>query len=450
MRIALPAIVSNLTVPLLGLCDTALTGHLGNPRYIAAIAVGSMMLSVLSWSLGFLRSGTTGMTAQCYGGGDDTGTRMMLRKSLVFALSAGALLIAMQYPLGRLLSMVIGAEGDVDGLAVSYFNICVWGAPAMLGTMAVSGWFLGMQDSRRPMLIAISTNVVNIAVSYLLVYPMGLGFIGTALGTLSANWFSLILGLWLVRKSRMIKGGERRVKSEENSCERVNGRVSFALLRYLSAIKISSLFDRRFFMVNGDIFLRSFCIMAVSLSVTSIGARCGAVTLAANAIVTQLFLLFSYFMDGFAFSAEALSGKYAGSKDWTSLRRLVRRLILLTSVLMSVFTLAYAFGYGLFAMLLAPEPMVIARISDFRVWIALIPICSFLAFIYDGFYIGLTATRRMLLVTMTAAGAFFGVDMLLPSSMVEDVADRMWIAFLCYLSLRSLLLPIFLPRRPIV
>lgn len=422
-RIALPAIVSNLTVPLLGLCDTGVTGHLGSARYVAAIAVGSMMLNLLYWSFGFLRMGTTGMTAQAFGSKNAHGTHIVFTRALMLAIVASLLLILFQKPISTILMMIIGGDASTASLAKEYFRLCIWSAPGMLGTVAITGWFIGMQDSKRPMIIAISTNIVNIAASIILVFPCGLGFIGTAVGTLIANWVSLLLALVLVRRF-------------------CGGRLPFARLR--EAMDATGL--RRFFKVNGEIFVRSAFIMSVSLAVTSIGARQGELTLAANAVAMQFFFLFSYFMDGMAFSAEALGGKSVGAHDSVGLKQVVGRLLLWCGVLAVVFTMAYGFGYRVFAEILVPEPDLISKVDTLRLWITLIPCVSFAAFLFDGLYIGMTATRAMMVATAIATCLFFGISLLLPLFLELDANVCMWLAFLVYLAVRGLLLAARYPR----
>ncbi len=417
VRIALPAIVSNITVPLLGLCDTAVTGHLGSAAFVAAIAVGAMMLNVILWSLGFLRMGTTGLTAQAFGRGDTPATRILFSRSLFLALSIGLLIILLHKPLGWLLIKLIGSDPDINALASSYFAICIYGAPGLLGSMAVSGWLLGMQNSVRPMAIAITTNVVNIAASIIFVFPLGMGFPGTALGTLTANWVSLAVALLLVRNFN-------------------RGKLPMAPVKEI--FRLDGL--GRFFKVNSDIFFRSFFIMAVSLGVTAIGARLGELTLAANAVIMQMFLLFSYFVDGLAFSAEALSGKAAGAREWNTLSRIVRRLLFWSGVVAAIFSLAYLCEYRLFTRLLVPEETVLSRIDDLRLWIWLLPFSSVLAFIFDGFFIGLTATRRMLIVTALSSGIFFLINFCLPASGIPEKASRLWLAFEIYLFIRGIAL----------
>ena len=422
LKIAIPAIVSNITVPLLGICDTGVTGHLGNPVFIAAIAVGTMMINVLLWSFGFLRMGTTGLTAQAFGGNNKKETEILFTRSLLLAFLIGGLLVILQYPFRLMLSEIIGPDNSVRNLSDEYFSICIWGAPGILGSMAISGWFLGMQNSLLPMIIAITANVINIMASILLSFPCGLGFTGTALGTLIANWSSLLISILLVYKF----------------CHK-----KLPLVSLKKAIDLRGM--GRFFKVNGDIFFRSFFIMAVSLGITSIGARLGEHTLAVNAVIMQFFFLFSYFMDGFAFSAEALSGKAMGAGDKEGLNRIVKRLLLCSLTVTAIFTIIYLPGYRLFANILVPDEIILKSLDEMKVWIWLLPSVSFLAFIYDGFYIGLTATRTMLLVTAIASITFFAFNFLFPSPEKSEGATRLWLAFEIYLLIRGLALAVCYP-----
>ena len=203
LALALPAIASNITVPLLGLCDTAVTGHLGSEAYIAAIAAGGMMLNVVFWVFGFLRMGTTGLTAEAHGAADPKRISCVFSRAVILALVAGLLIVAVRQPMSRLLLGVIGADADVTPLAARYFAICIWGAPALLVTLTINGWFIGMQNTVWPMAVSIAVNVVNVACSLTAVYALGMGFEGVAYGTLTANWTGLCLAVVaVVRYSR--------------------------------------------------------------------------------------------------------------------------------------------------------------------------------------------------------------------------------------------------------
>ena len=321
LAIALPSIVTNITVPLLGLIDITIAGHLGRTEYIGAIAVGAMMFNLIYWNFGFLRMGTAGMTAQAYGRGDHPGAASVLLRAASLAAAIAAAILLLQVPLQWLLLSVVAPSPDVYGLARTYFYICVWGAPAMLIDMAIKGWFIGMQDSRTPMLMAIGINVANIAASILAVYAFDMGFAGIPVGTVIAEYAGMAFGIAVI--------------------VRRHGR----LLRHIRLRMVATATElRRFFGINADIFLRSACLMVVNLFFISVGARSGDITLAVNALIMQLFTLFSYFMDGFAFSGEALAGRYAGARDRRSLYSCIRHIFAWGAGVAAAFMLAYMAG----------------------------------------------------------------------------------------------------------
>lgn len=419
--LSIPAIVSNITVPLLGLCDTAISGHLGSELFLASIAVGTVMLNVVFWLFGFLRMGTTGLTANAYGSGDDHEVRKVFCRSFFIAFAAGIILILFRYPLFTLLSSVIGMDREVAAYVEEYFMIRIWGAPALLGVMAVSGWFVGMQSTVYPMVIAITVNVINIVASFLLVFTYGLGFAGVAWGTLISNWLGLCVALACVSIMRRGKG------------------IWCGLRDTLGGGGMG-----RFFSVNSNLFVRSACIICVTMGVTAAGARLGALTLAVNVVVMQFFQFFSFFMDGFAFSGEALTGKWTGAGDRGMLHRYVKALLLWTTGMAVIFSLLYGIGAGPVADVLTDSENVRKGVMEMWVWIALIPAVSAWAFIYDGFYVGLTATRRMMLATIAATAVFFLLAFLRVGSngVYVDVENngQIWTAFLAYLLMRGFVL----------
>lgn len=425
LRLSAPAIVSNITVPLLGLSDTVITGHLGSEAYIGAIAVGSMMINTAFWLFGFLRMGTTGLTAQAYGAGDRKSSLLTLGQSVMVAILAGLAFIMLQAPLAAFLGNVMGASGDVQALAAEYFRICIWAAPAQLSTMCVLGWFLGMQDTVRPMIISISLNVLNILLSISLVILGGMGFRGVAFGTLIANWCALILAIALL------------VRFGVNKMERPKAADFFNFARL-----------RRFFTVNVNIFFRSACIMGVTMAVTAIGARIGDLALAANAVLMQFFMFFSYFMDGLAFTGEALSGRYAGSGNAEMLNKSTNRLLLWSAGMAIVFLLIYSLAHRQIIALITDVPEVVDYAQGMAIWIVLMPPLTVGAFIFDGFYIGLTATGRMLCATLAATAAFFIIALINPTA--SDCIGipsnhRLWTAFIAYLFCRGLFLALWWP-----
>lgn len=429
LRLSVPAIVSNITVPLLGLVDTTISGHLGSETFIGAIAVGSMMMNVAFWLFGFLRMGTTGLTSQALGASDRQLCYKLLYQSGGVALSIGLLLVIFQSAVLAVVSMLIDADASVAELAARYFGICIWEAPVLLCTMVILGWFLGMQDTVRPMIISVGVNVINICFSLVFVFVLGLGFKGVALGTLCANWCGFFLALFLLWRFSKRYGGMVRI-------------------RVIELVRASDL--RRFFNVNTDIFFRSACIMSVSLAVTAIGARLGEIELAANAVIMQFFLFFSYFMDGLAFTGEALVGRFAGGSNLGMLHRSIRRILMWSAVVAAVFFSVYALGYRTIISMITDQTDVIAYASTLRWFIILIPPVTVAAFVFDGFYIGLTATRPMLWVTLSSALVFFAVCFLHISGTTVAISlptnTTLWTAFLLYLLCRGFFLAILTPR----
>ena len=414
LNIALPAIIANVTIPLLGLQDTAIAGHLGSASFIGAIAVGSMIFNLIYWNFGFLRMSTSGLTAQTYGKGDTAASRRVLKQACLVALAVSLGIIILQMPLLRLSLWIISPSVQVQQLVVTYYYIVVWGAPAVLVMMGIKGWLLGMQDSKGAMMVSIVVNVLNIVASLIAVYAMHMGFTGIAVGTLIAEWLGLGYALLVVRRHlRALPQGEAStaVADEESS--------QFGAMR--------------FFKVSGDIFVRSFLLMLVNLAVVAIGGRSGDLILAANALIQQLNTLFAYFLDGIAFAGEALVGKYFGESNGPRLRLCVRRLFVWAAVLTVVFTALYSFPQIIF-MVLTDERTVISTAMDYRWWCALLPIAGMAAFVWDGVFIGLTKSREMLVAVAVASAAFALIYWLLPHSMGNH---RLWMAFVIYLALRG-------------
>ncbi len=421
LHIALPAIVSNITVPLLGLVDVAIVGHLGAPAYIGAIAVGGMLFNIFYWIFAFLRMGTSGMTSQAYGRHDlDEVTRLLVR-SVGVGFSVAIALIVLQYPLCRMAFLFIEATPEVERLATLYFRICIWGAPAVLGLYAFSGWFIGMQNSRFPMWIAIAQNVVNIAVSLLLVFVFGLKVEGVAFGTLTAQYAGLGMAVWFWQ-------------------------------RYYKPLHLrldwrSSLLQKRammiFFKVNRDIFFRTLCLVAVMMFFTSAGAAQGEVVLAVNTLLMQFFTLFSYVMDGFAYAGEALSGKYVGARNEKLLYRTVRQIFAWGAGLSLFFVVLYVAGGEPFLSLLTDDKAVIVAADEYFYWALLIPIVGFAAFMWDGIYIGATATRGML-ISMFIASSIFFVTYLGGRAAYGNHA--LWLAFILYLFSRGIVQTVLSPK----
>ena len=412
LQIALPSIVSNITVPLLGLIDAAIAGHLGAASYIGAIAVGGMLFNIIYWIFGFLRMGTSGMTSQAYGQKDEAETMRILARSMGVGMLIALVLIILQYPIERIAFTLMKATPEVERLASLYFRICIWGAPAVLGLYSISGWCIGMQNSRFPMYVAITQNIVNILASLALVYGFGMKIEGVAIGTLVAQYAGLLMAAWLWT----------------SHFKRLLPYVQLQTLLAKGAI-------RRFFQVNRDIFFRTLCLVAVTMYFTSAGAAQGEVILAVNTLLMHFFTFFSYIMDGFAYAGEALVGKHLGANDRPALRQMVHQLFVWGIVLSLVFTLVYGIGGKVFLGLITNEQSVITASSAYFYWVLAIPLTGFAAFLYDGIFIGATATRWMLYAMSIATTAFFLIYYGLRGAMGNHA---LWLAFITYLALRGI------------
>ena len=431
LQIALPSIVSNITVPLLGMIDVAIVGHMGSPAYIGAVAVGSMIFNLVYWLFGFLRMGSSGLTSQALGRRDLTEVASILARSVFIAFSIALLLILLQIPMKWASFALIGPTEDVVPFASTYFNIVIWGAPAVLGLYSMLGWFIGMQNTRFPMFISIMQNVVNILASLTLVYGFGMKIEGVAMGTVIAQYAGFIVALGLVVRyyGRLFRGGRKEEGGVRNVCRRV-----FSLHTPHSSLLI-------FFRINRDIFLRTLCLVAVNLYFTSAGARQGAVILSVNTVIMQLYLFFSYFMDGFAYAGEALSGKAYGARNTTAFHETLRRLWMWTLIVTTAYTLLYIIGGQWIVGLLTDEPQVIETSRDYLYWAWLIPAAGCVAFIWDGVFIGLTATRGMLVSSFLSALAFFAIchiSLLFPHSSLPE-NHFLWLAMVIYLAMRGIL-----------
>ena len=411
--------MTNITVPLLGLVDTAIVGHMGSAAYIGAVAVGSMIFNLVYWVFGFLRMGTSGMTAQARGRRDFSEATQLLVRSCWVSLSIALLIIVLQWPVREGMLWFIGPSDDVRSLAVTYFNIVVWGAPAMLSLYSLSGWFIGMQNTRIPMFVSIIQNVVNILASLTFVYGLGMKVEGVALGTVVAQYAGCVVALWFLwRYYRRIMG-------------------TVLLIRRRKATVISRTVPMiRFLRVNRDIFLRTLCLVAVNLYFTSAGARQGTTILAVNALLMQLYLLFSYIMDGFAYAGEALGGKYWGAKDMVAYRDVVRRLFGWGAAMTILFTAIYVIGGTPFLRLLTDEPQVVEASKTYVWWAYLIPVAGVAAFIWDGLFIGTTKTRGMLLSSAIAALVFFATITITINIMGNH---GLWLSMILYLLTRGII-----------
>ncbi len=417
LHIAIPSIISNITVPLLGLVDVGITGHLGKTSYIGAIALGSLFFNILYWNFGFLRMGTSGLTAQGYGKKSEEEIVRILIQAVSVALTAAFFIIILQYPLQRLAFSILDTTQEIELYAVTYIRILIWGAPAILLLYVFYGWFIGMQNSLYQMYVAVSMNLINILLSFIFVYRFGMKIEGVAYSTLVAQYSGVFLALILWTK----KYGYLRklIKLREN-------------------LRIKEM--KLFFIINRDIFLRTLCLIAVTSFFTYAGAKQGEVTLAVNTLLMQLFTLFSYFMDGFAYAGEALVGRYTGARNVKQIKKVIKSLFQWGISLALFFSILYTIAGKEFLHIMTNDSLVIEAASGYFCWVLAIPIAGFAAFIWDGVYIGASLTRYMLFGVSIAALAFFGVIYLYSGISNNQV---LWLAFIIYLFLRGLVQTFF-------
>ncbi len=421
LKLAIPSIITNITTPLLALMDVTIVGHMGDASYIAAIAVGGTIFNMLYWLFGFLRMGTSGMSAQACGASDRRRTELVLARGLLVAITISVVMIMLSGLLRPMALDLMELSGTVREMAGSYFSILIWGAPAVLTTYTFSGWFIGLKNTKAPMLVSFVINLSNIAVSLGLVFIFGMKIDGVAIGTLSAQWLGAIVCLIMARL-----------------------RYSPSLPPFSEILRIEEI--KRFFSINADIFLRTICLIAVTVWFTRTGAGQGTLILAVNTLLMQFFVFFSYFMDGFAFAGESLSGNRLGAGDSAGLHHTVNALIKWGTATASVFTVIYVLTGTEILGLLSDDGDVIAATEEFRNWVIVIPFAGFLAFTWDGIFIGLTATRAMLMSMIVATIVFFVSYTLLFPFMGNH---GLWTAFILYLLSRGIILSLLYRKRTV-
>ena len=394
LRLAIPSILANITIPLVGIVDTAIVGHIANATYIGGIAIGTMLFDLLYWNFGFLRVGTSGMTAQAYGRGDGVECARLLTQSVSIALIGAAVLWLIQWLFVTAVLAIVPCSTEVAAFAREYFFIRIWAAPATLSLMAFKGWFIGMQDTVSPMITDIVVNVVNMTVSYVLAVYTPLGALGVAYGTLVAQFTGLLLALVI--------------------CLFKYKTVVQEIVRLLCNKAIKLLGDKemkRFMSLNANLFVRSLCFMVVYVGFTSLASQYGDVELAVSTIMMKLFMLFSYFVDGFAYAGEALVGKEWGASRSlaSSPHRLVRIVRLLFAWSLGVgllFTLLFAVWSEECYLAMTNDMEVLSRLGDYTLWLIAMPLVSTLAFMWDGVYAGATAGKQIRNAMIYAALGF--------------------------------------------
>ena len=424
LRLAIPNIISNLSVPLLGAVDTAMMGHMDSAYFLGAIALGSVLFNIIYWGFAFLRMGTTGLTAQAYGSGNEKAGILIFGQSLVTGLLGAGVILLLQYPISGLGFMLIQGEQAVKDLAHSYFHIRIWAAPATLAMLSFHGWFLGMQNATYPMLLTILVNILNVGFNLLFVFQFDMKSDGVALGTVVSQYLGILFaGFLFMHKYK-------------------------AHLHFLDIEKLKRVREMgRFFAVNSDIFIRTICLVFVFTFFTAVSSAIDPIVLAANSVLIQCFYLMSYGVDGFAFAGESLIGRYTGSGEYRKMVNALKGLFLWTLGLSLIFgTIFYFFGDAILY-LFTDIDEVLQQTRLYKGWMIAVSLAGAFAFMWDGVYIGATASRAMRNTMLLATFGFF-----LPVYyiFIEIWGNAgLWLAMVLFMTARSISLAL-LARKEIL
>ena len=393
--------------------DMALVGHLGNDSLIGAMAIGVAIFNFIYWNFAFLRMGTSGLVAQAFGARNFREVGSVFVRSVSVALLVAVLLLLFRHGIGKLAFRMMEGSTETMQAAAEYFYIRLWAAPATLSLFAFQGWFIGMQNSRFPMYISIMINVVNVIFGVWFVYGLHWGIAGVAWSTVVAQYSGLLTAslLWLIYYRRFIR--------------QVSLRESFDLRPMV-----------RFFRVNRDIFLRTACIVIVYTFFTSASSGMGDTILAINSLLMQLFTLFSYMMDGFAFAAESLIGRYVGARNAVMVQRSLRGLLAWSGGVALLYVVIYALFWEPLLGLFTSSPAILTGAADYILWVIAVPLIGFAPFLVDGALIGATATRVMRNSVFLSTVAFFVVYFALRGVVGNNA---LWLPFMVFLVLRGLL-----------
>ena len=422
LRIALPNIISNITVPIMGIVSTMIAGHLGDSvTTIGALAIGVSIFNFIYWNCSFIRMGTSGITAQAFGAGDNHTTTLMLARAVVVSVAVGFTMLLFQKPLGLVaLKIMNGGEMVAD-----YFFARIWAVPAGVLLFGLNGWLTGMQNAVIPMIVAIVVNIIHIACSLWFAFPLGMGIVGIAYASVVAQW----TGVAITAAITWWHYGNRLE------------RITWREVMDMQAM-------RAFFVINRDIIIRTLCICAAYTFFTAASARMDDATiLAVNTILLELFTLFSYMNDGFAYAAEALTGRFIGARDGRSLRECVKKCMVWCMVVGVAYVALYVGWWrellGLFVEDGANAEQIIEYAGRYIGWIIIIPLAASLPFMMDGIMVGATQSRIMRNSMVLATAAYF----LLFYSLEPVIGNNaLWLAFTSYMFLRGVF-QYFMSRR---
>ena len=417
LRLSIPNVISNLSVPLMGMADTAIAGHVGSDTAIGALALGTTIFNMVYWNCGFLRMGTSGLTAQSYGRRDFRQSLLLLVRAVALALLIAMPILLLRTPFSSAAVDLMGASPNVSHETLNYVTSRIWAVPAAISLFALNGWFIGMQDARTPMVVAITSNIVNIGASYALAIPLKLGLEGVAWGTVLAQYIGVALSLWVIHRKYA------------------------KFLPRLASLTVAECLDRdelkRFFKVNSDIFLRSLCLVATFTLFTSLSSRFGDTVLATNALLMQFFSIYQYMIDGLAYAAESLVGRFVGEGDSARLRSSIRRLLVGGAASSVATSLIFWLFWRQLLSLFSPSDIVMDYAAGYVGWAIALPLACFLAFIADGVMIGATKTRELRNSVAVGALAFIALAFTLMHAIGETA---LWVSLEAFLVIRGLML----------
>ena len=417
LRIAIPNIISNVTVPLMGLVSTGIAGRWGDSaQTIGALAIGVSIFNFIYWNCSFIRMGTSGLTAQAFGAGNMRECAKMLVRAMAVSLVVGVAVLALQYPIGEFsLRIMNGGEMSRD-----YFYARVWAVPAAMMLFGINGWFTGMQNAIIPMCTSITVNLLHILCSLWFAFGFDMGIVGIAYASVAAQYFGILLSFALLawRYREVVR------------------MLSWDIVR--EAVAPAPMRD--FFRINSDIIIRNFCNVAVYTFFTAASARMGSdLLLAVNTILMQLFTMFSYMSDGFAFAAEALAGRFIGAMDPTRLRDCIRK-CMGWAVAIAVLYIGIYIGWWqeLISLFVGNNDSnlteIIACAGDYIGWVIAIPLIGAIPFMLDGVMVGATLTKVMRNTMLISTAAHFALYFSLRPTLGNTA---LWLAFVSYLLLRG-------------
>lgn len=411
LKLSIPNIISNISIPLLSTVDTVLMGGLSN-SHLAAVGIGSMLFNIIYWNFGFLRMGTTGITAQYFGSKEEDNIWLSFLRAGILALLLAFVLLLFQSIIYSGCAWALNISADIDPLVVEYYQIRIWAAPASLLLMVVMGWLFGMQNAIYPLILTVIINVVNIVLSYYLVKYQSMDVRGVALGTTIAQYLGLFIGMILIgfKYAHLIK---------------------FSLIRQLKKWEAFV----RFMKVNLDLFLRTVSLTFVFGFFYSQSSKLGNTVLAVNVVLMQFVNWMSYGIDGFAYASESLVGKYKGAKNSKALKVVIRQSFLWGGLVSLLYAIVYYVAGPQLFQLFSTDKSLLEVSKDLLFYMAIFPIISFASYIWDGIFVGLTATTSMRNAMIFALIVFIGVYYILP---VTDNGSHIWQAMCIFMIFRSI------------